>query len=64
MKELLKFVLRYVVLVGGPVIVKQLTGLEGEWGAFFSRELPVVLPILDRYLHINKDIPVRGIVPF
>ena len=62
--ETAKFVLRYVILIGGPIIVKQLTNLEGEWGAFFSRELPVVLPLIDRWLYLNKDIPLKGITQF
>lgn len=61
--ELVKFVVRYVLLIGTPLLVKAVADLEGETGAFFSQILPIVLPYLDRLVHNNDRIPLNGISP-
>lgn len=62
--ELIKFVGRYVLLIGVPILFKELTNLEGEWGVLFGQIIPVVSPYIDRLLHNNEKIPVNGLVPF
>lgn len=64
LKETLKFIARYVVLVGLPLAIHFAAGLTGLWGQLTSVEIPVLLPVIDKFLHENDNINVNGIVPF
>lgn len=61
--ETIKFIGRYVLLIGSPLLINAVANLEGELGALFSQILPIVLPYLDRLVHNNDKIPFNGISP-
>ena len=62
--ETLKFMVRMALLILTPVLVAQTAGLTGFWGQLVGVALPVVLPILDKWVYLDDRIPARGIVPF
>lgn len=62
--ETLKFVVRMAILILTPVLVAQTAGLTGFWGQLVGVALPVVLPILDKWVHEDERIPAKGVLPF
>lgn len=62
--ETLKFTARLALLVGVPIIVKYATNLQGNWGLVVGAVIPVLLPIIDKYIHENDNIKANGILPF
>lgn len=62
--ETLKFVVRMALLILVPVFVAQAANLTGFWGQLVGVALPVVLPIVDKWIYLDDRIPARGIVPF
>ena len=62
--ETVKFIIRMGLLVGLPIAVDAALNLQGIWGEFFQKVLPVALPIIDKWIHEDKRIPARGITPF
>lgn len=62
--ETLKFMVRMALLILVPVFVAQAANLTGFWGNLVGVALPVVLPIVDKWIYLDDRIPARGIVPF
>lgn len=62
--ETVKFVVRLALLVGLPIVVANLAKLEGDWAVVVGQILPVVLPILDKWVHEDSRIPFKGVAPF
>lgn len=62
--ETLKFVVRMALLILVPVFVAQAANLTGFWGNLVGVALPVVLPIVDKWIHLDERIPARGVLPF
>lgn len=62
--ETLKFVVRMALLILVPVFVAQAANLTGFWGQLVGVALPVVLPIVDKWVHLDERIPARGVLPF
>ncbi len=62
--ETLKFMVRMALLILVPVFVAQAANLTGFWGQLVGVALPVVLPIVDKWIYLDDRIPARGIVPF
>lgn len=62
--ETLKFMVRMALLILVPVFVAQAANLTGFWGNLVGVALPVVLPIVDKWVYLDDRIPARGIVPF
>lgn len=58
--ETVKMALRYAIL-WLPVILQVIDAIETNgWLVGAS----IALTIIDKYLHENKNIPVKGIIPF
>jgi hypothetical protein len=62
--ETLKFMVRMALLILVPVFVAQAANLTGFWGNLVGVALPVLLPIIDKWIYLDERIPARGIVPF
>lgn len=62
--ETLKFVARMALLILVPVFVAQAAELTGFWGNLVGVALPVVLPIVDKWIHEDERVPARGVLPF
>ncbi len=62
--ETIKFVVRMALLILVPVFVAQAAELTGTWGTLIGVALPVLLPIIDKWIYLDERIPARGIVPF
>ena len=62
--ETLKFVARMALLILVPVLVAQAANLTGFWGQLVGVALPVVLPIVDKWVHEDERIPAKGVLPF
>lgn len=62
--ETAKFALRLALLVLVPIIVGRLMKLDGEWKMVVETLLPFVLPVVDRWIHLDPRIKARGLVPF
>lgn len=62
--ETLKFMVRMALLILVPVLVAQAANLTGFWGNLVGVALPIVLPILDKWIHEDERIPAKGILPF
>lgn len=60
----LKFVVRLALLIGTPLLVAQVANLTGNWKTIFDTILPVMLPIIDKWVHEDDRINAKGIVPF
>ena len=63
-KETAKFALRIALLIIVPVAAGRLMNLEGEWKLVAENILPVVLPIIDRWIHLDPRIKAKGLLPF
>lgn len=63
-KETAKFAVRIALLILVPMAVARIANLEGQWKMLADNILPVVLPILDRWIHLDPRIKARGLVPF
>lgn len=60
-KETIKFVLRMLILIGGPQLLAWATNNEGQvWANLVS----VTLPVIDKWVHANDNVESKGIVPF
>lgn len=59
-----KFVLRVGLLVGIPILISKSADFTGDLKTVFDIVLPVALPIIDKWIHEDPRIPVKGIVPF
>ena len=62
--ETLKFVVRMALLILVPVFVAQTAELTGFWGQLVGVALPVVLPIIDKWVYLDDRIPAKGVLPF
>lgn len=62
--ETLKFMVRMALLILVPVFVAQAANLTGFWGNLVGVALPVLLPIVDKWVHEDERIPAKGILPF
>lgn len=62
--ETIKFVVRMALLILVPVFVAQAAELTGTWGTLVGVALPVLLPIIDKWVHQDERIPARGVLPF
>lgn len=62
--ETIKFVVRMALLILVPVLVAQAAELTGTWQTLVGVALPVLLPIIDKWIYLDERIPARGIVPF
>jgi len=62
--ETVKFILRLALLAGLPLLIAEGAELTGNWKTVFDTVLPILLPILDKFIHENKNISANGIVPF
>ena len=59
-----KFTVRIGLLVVIPVLMGQLINVQGQWKILFDAVLPVLLPIIDKWVHEDERIPAKGILPF
>lgn len=55
---------RMALLILVPVFVAQAANLTGFWGNLVGVALPVVLPIVDKWIYLDDRIPARGVLPF
>lgn len=62
--ETLKFMVRMALLILVPVFVAQAANLTGFWGNLVGVALPVLLPIIDKWVYLDDRIPARGVLPF
>ena len=62
--ETLKFVVRLGLLVGVPILISNVANLSGTWQTAFATVLPIVLPIVDKWVHEDTRIPAKGLLPF
>lgn len=62
--ETLKLGLRLGILIGLPLVVDWATHLHGTWGVVVGRVLPVVLPLVDKFVHEDPRVPASGVLPF
>lgn len=62
--ETLKFIARMALLILVPVFVAQAAELTGTWGTLVGVALPVLLPIVDKWIHEDERIPAKGVLPF
>ncbi len=62
--ETLKFVVRMAILILTPVLVAQTAELTGFWGNLVGVALPILLPVVDKWVHEDERIPARGVLPF
>lgn len=60
-KETIKFIIRMVILVGGPQL---LAWAATKPGSVWANVASAVLPILDKWVHENDNIGQKGLVPF
>lgn len=61
--ETLKFVVRLVLLIGIPQLVKYVGGLDGDWTVVLDI-ISILAPIIDKWIHEDPRIKATGIVPF
>lgn len=59
-----KFVLRLALLIGLPLLVAHQADLKGVWADVVGVYLPILLPIVDKWIHEDPRIPAKGISPF
>jgi hypothetical protein len=62
--ETAKFVIRMALLIGVPIGIAQVANLTGQWKTVFDVILPIILPIIDKWIHEDPRISANGIVPF
>jgi hypothetical protein len=62
--ETAKFVVRMALFILVPILISYGADLQGAWQVVFSTVLPIVLPIIDKWVHEDSRIPARGITPF
>ncbi len=62
--ETVKFVVRMALLILVPVLVAQAANLTGFWGTLVGVALPVLLPVVDKWIHEDERIPAKGLLPF
>lgn len=62
--ETLKFALRMALLIGLPMVAARAVWFTGETKAIFDVVFPIILPIVDKWVHEDPRIPIRGISPF
>lgn len=62
--EAAKFAARMALLVFTPLVVQWSADFTGVWHDVFSYALPVLLPIIDKWVHVDPRVPAKGIVPF
>lgn len=62
--ETVKFVLRLAILFGTPIVVAQLANLTGTAQVIVGQVLPILLPIIDKWVHEDERIPAKGMLPF
>jgi hypothetical protein len=60
----LKFILRVALLVGIPILISKANSFTGDVKLVFDAVLPVALPIIDKYIHEDPRIPIKGLLPF
>lgn len=60
----LKFILRVALLVGVPILISESKDFTGNLKFVFDAVLPVALPIIDKYIHEDPRIPIKGLLPF
>ena len=60
----LKFILRVALLAGVPILISKSRDFTGDLKMVFDIILPIALPIIDRYIHEDPRIPIKGITPF
>lgn len=58
--ETVKFVGRSALLVGAPAVITELAQSKPEWGFW----LGVAAMVVDKFVHENKDIKAKGLIPF
>lgn len=62
--ETAKFVIRLALLFGTPLVVAQLANLTGNAQVIVGQVLPILLPIIDKWVHEDDRIPAKGVLPF
>lgn len=62
--ETVKFAIRLALLVFTPVIVGRLMELDGTAKTIVENVLPLVLPVMDKWIHLDPRIKAKGIIPF
>lgn len=62
--ETVKFIVRMALLILVPVLVAQAAELTGTWQTLVGVALPVLLPIIDKWVHEDERIPAKGVLPF
>ena len=60
----LKFIVRLALLAGVPILISKSADFTGDLKTVFDIVLPIVLPIIDRWIHEDTRIPIKGIIPF
>ncbi len=60
----LKFIIRLALLAGVPILISKSRDFTGDLKMVFDIILPIALPIIDRYIHEDPRIPIKGITPF
>lgn len=60
----IKFVLRVALLAGVPILISKSRDFTGDLKMVFDIILPIALPIIDKYIHEDPRIPIKGITPF
>ena len=60
----LKFILRVALLAGVPILISKSRDFTGDLKMVFDIILPIALPIIDKYIHEDPRIPIKGISPF
>jgi len=60
----LKFILRVALLAGVPILISKSRDFTGDLKMVFDIILPIALPIIDKYIHEDPRIPIKGITPF
>ena len=60
----LKFILRIALLAGVPILISKSRDFTGDLKMVFDIILPIALPIIDKYIHEDPRIPIKGISPF
>ena len=62
--ETVKFVVRMAILVVLPIAIAQVAKFTGDWKMVFDVILPIVLPVIDKWVHEDTRIPAKGLLPF
>ena len=58
------FALRVALLVFVPILVQEAVSFTGVLKTLFDTVLPVLLPVVDKFVHEDNRIPANGLVPF